>query len=506
MCAGENHLDGKVRKTLESELEDIGDPETQQLLERKRGREKEKERLTARVREEEENRDKHDKIRRDIETRLRQLKDAQADQMRREQLQKEHERRKDLLAEIRRELADVVSSHSLAVFLGPMVDRFDAMIDDMRQRGELPSGIKQQFVDDLLSKKVCICGQDLDSNTEQRRAVEAWKAKAGLADVEETAIRMGGEMKKFRGWASATLEEIDRLQQRNGAERTELSRIERDLDDINRRLQHSPREDVRDLERRRKEVSDAISSGDVERGGLREKIRKVEEEIERLEKQLAEHENRENKQRVAQLRVRAAREACVRIREVRKLLEQKFRSELTDRVGKSFSRISVTPYFPEITDNWGLRLLESSGGQPLVVPASQGENQILSLAFIASIIELAKEEAGRKSVFGPASDVYPLVMDSPFGSLDPLYRQRIAEHVPELADQVLLMLTETQWRGDVERSLGRRVGRAYALTYHTSREDVEPIEIEIAGQTVPLVKNSPNEFEYTEIVEVDSGG
>ena len=194
------------------------------------------------------------------------------------------------------------------------------------------------------------------------------------------------------------------------------------------------------------------------------------------------------------------------VQEVRNLLEAEFRENLGQRINQLFSKISVTPYVPKLADDWSLRLLESAGGSPLPVAASQGESQILSLSFIGSIIALARDKwARREEITGSESAAYPIVMDSPFGSLDATYRHQIAEHIPALADQVVLMATRTQWRGEVQESLSRRTSRQYVLTYYTPRDDVEGDSIEIRGISYDLVKRSPNEFEYTEITEVAHG-
>ena len=90
-------------------------------------------------------------------------------------------------------------------------------------------------------------------------------------------------------------------------------------------------------------------------------------------------------------------------------------------------------------------------------------------------------------------------MDSPFGALDPTYRRHIAEHLNMLADQVVLLLTKTQWRGEVETALQNKVSRQYVITYNTPRDDVEPDYLTIEGQRFELVRESPNEFEFSTI-------
>ena len=96
-------------------------------------------------------------------------------------------------------------------------------------------------------------------------------------------------------------------------------------------------------------------------------------------------------------------------------------------------------------------------------------------------------------------------MDSPFGSLDEIYRRQIAKTLPQLANQLVVLVTKTQWRGEVAEEMANHIGREYVLTYNSPKLDYEEDAIELGGVHYPLVKQSLSEFEYTEIVEVDYG-
>ncbi len=62
------------------------------------------------------------------------------------------------------------------------------------------------------------------------------------------------------------------------------------------------------------------------------------------------------------------------------------------------------------------------------VAASTGENQILSLSFIASIIDKVREWSEKRKMMNvPDSSTFPIVMDSPFGSLDERSRRILLE-------------------------------------------------------------------------------
>jgi DNA sulfur modification protein DndD len=94
-------------------------------------------------------------------------------------------------------------------------------------------------------------------------------------------------------------------------------------------------------------------------------------------------------------------------------------------------------------------------------------------------------------------------MDSPFGSLDSGNRSNIAEAITTLADQLVVLVSKTQWLNEVEREMEPAVGAEYVLVYYTAKEDAELEEMERYGRGYPLVKRSPNEFTWTEVVRVE---
>jgi DNA sulfur modification protein DndD len=147
--------------------------------------------------------------------------------------------------------------------------------------------------------------------------------------------------------------------------------------------------------------------------------------------------------------------------------------------------------------------MDNTARQETIVAASTGENQILSLSFIGGIIDRVRHWIQENTLMGPDSSTFPIVMDSPFGSLDEIYRRQIAKTLPRLANQLVVLVTKTQWRGEVAQEMEKHIGREYVLTYNSPKPDCEEDSIELGGARYPLVKQSPNEFEYTEIVEVD---
>jgi DNA sulfur modification protein DndD len=96
-------------------------------------------------------------------------------------------------------------------------------------------------------------------------------------------------------------------------------------------------------------------------------------------------------------------------------------------------------------------------------------------------------------------------MDSPFGQLGQEFRAAVARHIPELAPQLVILVSSTQYAGDVERELGHsdRVGRRYILRYHasTKRDDAND-KVTIAGREFTIFQK--DETEHTQLLEVES--
>ena len=89
-------------------------------------------------------------------------------------------------------------------------------------------------------------------------------------------------------------------------------------------------------------------------------------------------------------------------------------------------------------------------------------------------------------------------MDSPFGSLESDYQRKIAEWIPTLASQVVVMVSRSQWSSQIENAFRGRIGKEYILELHTPKEGTAQ-NIKILGQDRPYVVETDNEFENTEI-------
>ncbi|MGF1478027.1 MAG: AAA family ATPase [Cyanophyceae cyanobacterium] len=497
-----DHLKKAVR-SLSEELREIGDLETKKLLRQQLDLEKESDRLTVRQQEIAQNIAQQEALKQIVSQQLLQLSGAEKLQQLKEKLESQEQTVRQNLLTAKNNVKQAMSRRGHLIFLAEAISQFTTLMGDLRQQGELPGGIKQQFVQQLLERGVCICGQSLHAETEPYQQVQAWMNRAGIADVEEAAIRLETQVGEIENLTVQFWQDLDREQANIHQYRTELARIENEIDELKEKLRNYPNEDIKKLQNELDILDSTIKELTLEQGINQQQQADLAKDIETVAKQVAKQQLKEEKQTLAQRRIAATTVAIERLVEVRSRLERQFRVSLEQRVQEIFSAISFTPYIPRLSNSYELTLVENTSGMAVPVAASTGENQILSLSFIGGIIDRVREWSHRNTLMGPDSSTFPVVMDSPFGSLDEIYRRQVAQSIPQIANQLVILATKTQWRGEVAAEIADLIGQEYVLVYNSPKPDCEEDSIELDGVSYPLVKRSPNQFEYTEIIPID---
>ncbi len=497
-----NHLK-EAKKTLENELNAIGDSQVKKLLREQAKIEKEIESINQRQGEINQELEYQYIFKKETSNRLRELDESKILQERKQDLESQKLFQQSEFKKNKEALKKIISARGYTVLLSQITANYRQIIDDLKQRGELNSGVSKEFIEDILQSQRCICGAKLNQDGESYENVSKFLNKAGSSTLEETAIRMNAQVDEIDKQAREFWEEVDGEQVKINQLRQEISQIESELDVIQERLRQDRNEEISSLQKRLDNIEEKITELTLDKGRNEQQIENYQVEISELNKQIVKQKLNEQRQTLAQRRITATQDAIERLIELKLRQEKQFRLQLESRVQEIFSDISFTPYIPKISDKYELTLVEHTTGIEASVAASTGENQILSLSFIASIIDRVKEWNTRNNMLMvPESSTFPIVMDSPFGSLDAQYRRQIAKIIPQLANQLVVLVTKTQWRGEVEEEITARIGKEYVLTYYSSKPDCEEDYIDVGGETYPLVKQSPNGFEYTEIREV----
>ena len=149
-------------------------------------------------------------------------------------------------------------------------------------------------------------------------------------------------------------------------------------------------------------------------------------------------------------------------------LRDKQRERVQDYASDAFRNLTSEPDYAglEINENYGLTIQDRKGRS--VQERSAGAEQIVALSLIDGL-----NRAGRRGG--------PIVMDTPFGRLDWVHRANVLKYLPEMAEQVILLVHEGEL--DPQRELpilGPHVGAMYRINRVGARHSKIELESELS--------------------------
>lgn len=360
----------------------------------------------------------------------------------------------------------IISSYGMLAFINKSCDKVKAILDDRRAKGELPYAVKKCFIDDLIEREKCICGTSLSIGSIPRLEIEKFKTAAGENDLEEAFLRTSAALVNFPDDREKLFTDIENELSIKKALIDKKNLLNGLLDDINKKFSDSQIANALHLEEKRKELIKSIEKFIGERGFASGTKKEKEALKVQLDIRIEELEKKSEISNLAKKRRILAEECAKVLEELHESFSDLIRTQLSFRVNETFKNIIRKNYYAEIETDYSLTIKKDIPGIGLQVvhEKSTGESQVTSLSFIASLVSMAKEQYKKDNKFFKGG-IFPIIMDSPFGSLDPEYRTLIARYIPELADQVIIMVSHSQWSGDVERECGSRIGKHVSLIY-----------------------------------------
>jgi len=389
------------------------------------------------------------------------------------------------LRQARRARAEVLTRKAYRIWLADLVPKLEGLHGGLRERGEPPTPLKRQFVDERLKAGVCICGTPLHPGEEPYMNVEKWRHRADHAELEGTWLQLMSQARKLGEEAG----DITASLRQHNAEIAGASEVSRKaaetLNEVAAQLQKVGPEDAQELERRRNEVRDQIRNDEFRLRDIDRELDAVASAIKNFDDKLKQAHSEDAKVEILRRRVAVTSAATKAIERMLDTASESVRQRLDSRVRSVHSRITIKPFVPELNRKFELRLWRGDGPDRLLAPKSTGENQLLSLSFVGALAQLCKEQAERGSgaqFVGRVGGHYPIVMDAAFGNLDNNYREAIARALPGMTSQVIVLTSKAQADGVVSRELAPHIGAEYVICVHTTKPDAHPESISLRGQ------------------------
>lgn len=346
-----------------------------------------------------------------------------------------------------------------------LLEENNQLSDAMIHRAKVIAKIEQ--LRKSVDKAVCqSCGQPLHHEQRENAGKELSELEAELISI---AVDENG-----RNRISAEIRDLDRLLKQGptaqiGICDREISRLKVEqtkLDnEIERLYDQIKGQDTAEIARKRA-LRDGLLKED---GRIEQHIRANKAEMDRAVKDLA----MISKALESIPTARAAKSSQVvsiasELERIYSRSIDRLRDDLRSRVEKlasdAFKSMTTQSKYSglKINNNYGLAILDEHGHE--VTIRSAGAEQIVALSLIDGL-----SRAGRSAG--------PVVMDTPFGRLDPGHRANILKYLPTTTNQLILFVHEGEVNRDRDLDqIASRVGRVYEIkevnTRHSTIEKI----------------------------------
>ncbi len=342
-------------------------------------------------------------------------------------------------------------------------------LEDRRKKGELPYKIKRQFIDDLLSNNKCICGSDLSEGTDYHKHISDFAEKVGTADLEEGFMVTTSALNNFSEEAEKLKEDLTNNVKAINEKKRKIKKLEEELEQISEKIKTAGDEEVGKLEAKRENLINIEKSRDYDRRKNSDLIEDWKKEIKELEKQYKEEASKSEAASMVEDQIELAEAAKEGLSHIISSLSNDIRKSLSEKVKHTVDQILRNEYMAEIDENYSLKFYQHTPrGKSEVPELSSGQKAASALSFIASVINIAKQRfnsSGKHDYF--TGGLYPLVMDTPFGNADEDHSVKIARYIPELSDQVIILVSNKNWSEEVDDICRSKIGKEYSLIHYT---------------------------------------
>jgi DNA sulfur modification protein DndD len=390
---------------------------------------------------------------------LRGLEGARHTQAQRDDKERQLKQVGDAITSTTQDVVKWVGQRAIQVVSGKLAQQTFDFITEASLKGRIPSPYNEEFVKGLLQKEICICDRELKPSTPHWKAVANLLKNASNAEVMGRVVRARARVSVLREEAGDAVTALTKLQGTLAGHIKTRNRLEREIAELGKQLENVKITEIAEKERARRKFDDNIAEENIKLGGVKATIHQLETRKAQLVTDL-ERISKKNKQAHKLLTRRTLLvQSSSLLTSMLREYEKTARGTLQSEVNGILEKIAHKDYTCRLNPDFRLELILSNR----VNPKSGGENQLLSLVFVASLIRFAASRIDDNDLLLKPGTVAPLILDAPLGQLDEDYQRSTAEYIPRLAQQVVLLVSSSQGGEKVLEALKPYVGAEYVL-------------------------------------------
>jgi len=323
---------------------------------------------------------------------------------------------------------------------------------NIEKSGELKVKINNLKI--ILKKSHCpVCTQKIEKDIQEKIGRELGKLETELELLKGKSDEIGevsseiSKLSQIR--SSGTKDIIQGIDKQLNETNVALTKVENKIDELNEKTKGY---DTAEISRKRAKKEQYLK----ELGRLSSVIQGVREKIEgnnRKQNQLAALISKDpsTKRSRASMQVKLINDLEGVFSEGVDILRDELRNKVADLASNAFKQLTTEDTYLklDINENYGLSIIDRQH-RP-VIERSAGAEQIVALALIDGLNRSARKKG-------------PIVMDTPLGRLDPKHRKKLINFMPNMAEQVIMLVHEGEIsKSAIFESLKTRISAMYEI-------------------------------------------
>jgi DNA sulfur modification protein DndD len=380
----------------------------------------------------------------------------------RAEAQKDLSDAKNTLARYESNRIKLIKKYAANVFAHEISFAVFDFIDDDEFKSAIPSPYNENLVYKILEETQCICGADISVGSEAYNRIQDLLKSASDPDQESRVTKAQAELHSIKKISSQAKEELEFNIKGISSSSENVSKFEARLKNISLEIQGAKDiGDIKELEKRRADFLSRMNDDNRSIGSLQRKVQdnsalleKKRGEVLRLQSSSSEVNKYRKLEEIAQ-------KIQTTIEDTLKSTQENVELRIMQKVNSFLGQFVRQDYTAKMMKgSYDIRLYDRNNVQ---VAESDGQGLLLSLTFISSLIELARERKNASGEILTPGAIAPFIIDAPFGVLDNKYKGNVAKAIPESVGQVVFFLSSSHWEGTVEDSIRDKVGMEYNL-------------------------------------------
>jgi DNA sulfur modification protein DndD len=350
--------------------------------------------------------------------------------------------------EARKELNSWSFKVGPALMLSDQIKAVEKEIELARTKKVLPPPYKPEALMELLEQAVCICGRELESNSESCKHVENLLAKfAGLSEIGTLLSELQQPLQYVKARVDGSPETLQSTQERIKSALADESKAMEELSVIKQKLAGHDDAQISFIAKKHDEARKDLDTLLLQIGSLERQLEDQREKLANVRKDIENEAASKEKSREALKRQRFAEATLITAKGMYENFSNQVREKVAEELNEEFqSMIWKKNFFKPVQIDEDYRVLVSPKKFDVEWrnALSAGETACLAFAFSLTLSNVAGFS-------------YPMVVDSPLGKLDEEVKEFVSSvlakalesEVDSEGKQILMLMTDSEYSTDV---------------------------------------------------------